>query len=84
MWIDLLKQIQRTVILCSKILKSIFFSFQIAQKFAAHITDHTKVYLDRVVENTNTSIGRCGPLSRIFNATLTATCDKVLLPWVSR
>lgn len=51
--------------------------------FASHITNHTQIYLDRVVDNTNNSIGLCGPLSRIFNATLIATCDKVLLSWVS-
>lgn len=35
------------------------------------------------MDNTNNSIGQCGPLSVTFNAVLISTCDKVLLPLVN-
>lgn len=31
---------------------------------------------------TKHELGQCGPLNLVINATLTATCDKIVLPWV--
>lgn len=31
---------------------------------------------------TKNELGQCGPINLAINATLTATCDKIVLPWV--
>ncbi|KAF5290870.1 hypothetical protein FQR65_LT11509 [Abscondita terminalis] len=54
---------------------------QIAQDFGRGIEKQVRIYLDRVVDNTRHNVGSCGPLSAGINSTLTATCDKLLLPW---
>ncbi|GJQ86906.1 hypothetical protein Trydic_g11778 [Trypoxylus dichotomus] len=51
----------------------------IASNFTLAIKGQVVNYLDRVVDKVGVSIGQCGPLSNVLNATLTATCDKVLL-----
>ncbi|KAI4455960.1 prominin prom protein [Holotrichia oblita] len=55
----------------------------IATNFTLAIRGQVVGYLDRVVDNIDVNIGQCGPLSNVLNATLTATCDRVLLPIVS-
>ena len=39
--------------------------------------------MQRVVDHTHTEVGKCWPLSRVYNATLIATCDEILNPFVS-
>jgi hypothetical protein len=40
-----------------------------------------QTYIDRVVDKIKNDVGRCGPISLVIDATLTSTCDKILLPW---
>ncbi|KAK5641503.1 hypothetical protein RI129_010050 [Pyrocoelia pectoralis] len=53
----------------------------IAQNFGYGIEKQVRSYLYRVINNTKDKVGQCGPLSAGLNATLIATCDKILLPW---
>lgn len=57
--------------------------WQTAAYFIQVTTDLIKDFVDRVTDHVENQIGRCGPLSLSVNATVTATCDKILLPWVS-
>lgn len=53
---------------------------EIAQQFADEFMGHVRHYMQRVVDHTHTEVGKCWPLSRVYNATLIATCDEVLNP----
>ncbi|KAK9883027.1 hypothetical protein WA026_001239 [Henosepilachna vigintioctopunctata] len=50
-----------------------------AADFARDILEECKKYMDRVVNMTKKEIGKCGPVSNAFNATLTTVCDKIAL-----
>ncbi|XP_063917747.1 prominin-like protein isoform X2 [Zophobas morio] len=50
-------------------------------RFTQGIVNQVQTYIDRVVDTTEYEVGQCGPLSLVINATLTSTCDKILLPW---
>lgn len=57
--------------------------FQIAQQFADEFLNHVRHYMQRVVDHTHSEVGKCWPMSRVYNATLIATCDEILNPFVS-
>uniref|UniRef100_A0A1B0D4C1 Prominin n=1 Tax=Phlebotomus papatasi TaxID=29031 RepID=A0A1B0D4C1_PHLPP len=40
-------------------------------------------YLDLVIRTTENQVGRCGPISNVYNATLVAACNRVIDPLVS-
>ncbi|XP_068914419.1 prominin-like protein isoform X4 [Tenebrio molitor] len=50
-------------------------------QFTNGIVKQVQTYIDRVVDKIKNEVGRCGPLSLVIDATLTSTCDKILLPW---
>lgn len=54
---------------------------EIAEQFADEFMNHVKHYMQRVVDHTHSRVGKCGPLSRVYNATLIATCDEILSPF---
>lgn len=54
---------------------------EIAQQFADEFLNHVRHYMQRVVDHTHTEVGKCWPLSRVYNATLMATCDEILNPF---
>lgn len=39
-------------------------------------------YQNHVVNFTLNDLGRCGPISQAYNASLIASCDEILKPWV--
>lgn len=39
--------------------------------------------MDHVINKTENEVGQCGPLSNVYNATLTTVCDKISLQMVS-
>ncbi|KAL0278786.1 UNVERIFIED_CONTAM: hypothetical protein PYX00_000496 [Menopon gallinae] len=49
-----------------------------------HLNENLKKlenYVHRVIEKIKTDIGRCGPMSNVFNATKVAVCNRVLDPF---
>ncbi|XP_034243282.1 prominin-like protein isoform X2 [Thrips palmi] len=54
---------------------------EIAQQFADEFLNHVRHYMQRVVDHTHSEVGKCWPLSRVYNATLMATCDEILNPF---
>ncbi|XP_026284364.1 prominin-like protein isoform X1 [Frankliniella occidentalis] len=54
---------------------------EIAQQFADEFLSHVRHYMQRVVDHTHSEVGKCWPLSRVYNATLIATCDEILNPF---
>lgn len=40
-------------------------------------------YLNLVKNGFKDDVGKCGPLSNVYNNTLVATCDKIMNPWVN-
>ncbi|CAH1179762.1 unnamed protein product [Phaedon cochleariae] len=49
--------------------------------FGAIVEKQVNSYLDRVTHVIQNELGQCGPISTVLNATLVATCDKIILPW---
>ncbi|XP_077293915.1 prominin-1-A-like [Arctopsyche grandis] len=49
--------------------------------FATSIGSRVRTYLTRVTHHTLNEVGHCGPLSNTYNATLIATCSRILLPF---
>ncbi|XP_045477770.1 prominin-like protein isoform X2 [Harmonia axyridis] len=52
---------------------------QAAADFAQNILKQCVKYKERVINKTENEVGRCGPLSNVYNATLTTVCDKIAL-----
>ncbi|KAL3272935.1 hypothetical protein HHI36_014392 [Cryptolaemus montrouzieri] len=50
-----------------------------AYNFSQQIIGECKKYIGRVVNNTKDEVGKCGPLSNVYDAILTSSCDKVAL-----
>lgn len=48
--------------------------------FTGDFMAEINAYLDRVVSKTQNDIARCGPISNIYNATVVATCNKIVDP----
>lgn len=55
----------------------------IAEAFAHNLEGRIKHYLRHVAYQLEHNVGQCGPLSNAYNATLVATCDKIVQPLVS-
>lgn len=53
---------------------------EIAKNFTNNMLDFAKTFLDRVTGNIQDNVGKCQPLSLVFNATLIATCDRIVQP----
>ncbi|KAJ8928358.1 hypothetical protein NQ314_019089 [Rhamnusium bicolor] len=54
----------------------------VATQFGEMVKNQVNSYLDRVSNVIKSELGQCGPLNVVINSTLTATCDKIVLPWV--
>ncbi|XP_054282526.1 prominin-like protein isoform X2 [Macrosteles quadrilineatus] len=54
---------------------------KIAADFASEFTVHITDYMNRVVDQVETSVGKCWPISQVYNATITTTCSKILDPY---
>lgn len=56
---------------------------QLATEFGKAFIHQVNNYLDRVIESILKDVGKCGPLSNAYNATLVASCNRILYPFVS-
>ncbi|XP_075231383.1 prominin-like protein [Lycorma delicatula] len=60
---------------------------QLAKDFGEEFVNHLKHYLVRVTSHTEHDVGKCHPLSMVYNATVVAGCSRILDPfngfWVS-
>ncbi|XP_046404286.1 prominin-like protein isoform X3 [Ischnura elegans] len=54
---------------------------QLAQTFVSEFTRHIDEYLAHVVTQTKTQVGKCWPMSQVYNATVVSVCDKILNPF---
>lgn len=55
---------------------------QIAVKFGEEFTSHIVNYLNRVISQTQHDVGKCWPISLVYNATVVTGCNKILDPYV--
>ncbi|KAJ8928359.1 hypothetical protein NQ314_019090 [Rhamnusium bicolor] len=53
----------------------------VATECGEMVKDQVNSYLDRISNVTKNELGQCGPLNVVINSTLTATCDRIVLPW---
>lgn len=56
---------------------------QIAGDFGTEFTSHIVDYLNRVISQTQHDVGKCWPISLVYNATVVSGCNKILDPYVS-
>ena len=56
---------------------------QLADEYAAEFLAHLDGYTGRVEGAFRQSLGRCGPLSNVYNATDVTLCSNVVYPFVS-
>lgn len=54
---------------------------KVAREFGNMVLNQVDSYLDRVTYVIKEEFGQCGPMNVAINSTLTATCDKIILPW---
>ncbi|XP_023289033.1 prominin-like protein [Orussus abietinus] len=63
------------------------FVFQLATRFGEAFLSQVDEYLEHVISSAKKTVGKCGPVSNAYNATLVAGCNKILDPfngfWVS-
>lgn len=55
----------------------------VASEMLVKFKEHFMIYLDMVVTATQQDIGRCGPISNVYNATIVGACNSVVEPFVS-
>ncbi|XP_043469571.1 prominin-like protein isoform X3 [Leptopilina heterotoma] len=59
----------------------------LASRFGDAFVSQVDSFLEHVINNALTTVGKCGPVSNAYNATLVAGCNKILDPfngfWVS-
>lgn len=56
---------------------------EMAAEFLAQFDDDFNKYFDLVIHATTTDIGRCGPISNVYNSYIVATCNRIVDPFVS-
>ncbi|XP_018571677.1 prominin-like protein isoform X3 [Anoplophora glabripennis] len=54
---------------------------KVAKEFGNMVLNQVDSFLDRVTYVIKEEFGQCGPMNAAINATLTAACDKIILPW---
>jgi prominin 1 len=62
---------------------TLFYFIQLAAEFGKAFIYQVNCYLDYVINNTLTKVGKCGPISNAYNATIVSGCNKILDPFVS-
>lgn len=58
-------------------------NLQLATKFGDALIQRVNEFLEHLIKSIREQIGRCGPVSNAYNATLVAGCKRVLDPFVS-
>nr|CAI5843522.1 unnamed protein product [Callosobruchus analis] len=60
---------------------------KVVKQFGDVVSSQVNSYIDLIERVIKYDLGRCGPLNSVIKSTLTATCDKILLPmngfWVT-
>ncbi|KAJ8916094.1 hypothetical protein NQ315_004460 [Exocentrus adspersus] len=54
---------------------------KVTNEFGGMVLNQVNSYLDRITVVVKEEFGQCGPMNAAINYTLTATCDKIALPW---
>lgn len=52
-------------------------------EFIETVTTEILTYLNMVINRTSTELGRCGPISRAYEAVLVGGCNEIINPFVS-
>lgn len=55
----------------------------VAAEMLVNFKQHFMTYLEMVVAATRNDIGKCGPISNVYNATIVGACNSVVDPFVS-
>ena len=56
---------------------------QLASRFGEAFLSQVDEFLEHVISSALDNVGKCGPVSNAYNATLVAGCNKILDPFVS-
>lgn len=56
---------------------------QVAHELLDSFSRDIKGYLSLVINATKTDVGRCGPISNVYDSMIVATCNRVVDPFVS-
>lgn len=59
------------------------FVQQVARDLTARFLNEIVSYLEHVISKTKNDLGRCAPMSKVYNSVLVATCNRVVDPFVS-
>lgn len=59
------------------------FVKELANDFLTGFKGQLSNYLDKVSRDTENEVGKCGPISQVYNATLVGACKQVIDPFVS-
>lgn len=54
---------------------------KIAVDFGVEFTSHIVNYMNRVISQTQNDVGKCWPISLVYNATVVSGCNKILDPY---
>ena len=65
------------------ILNYIFINLQLVDRFTQEFFDDVDDYVAHVDEAVGREVGRCGPMSTVYNATTSSVCKDILYPFVS-
>lgn len=58
------------------------FVQQVANEMLEGFKGNLNVYLSMVVNSTQDEVGKCGPLSQVYNATVVGACSAIINPYV--
>jgi prominin 1 len=56
---------------------------QVTHELLENFSRNIKAYLSLVINTTSNNVGRCEPISNVYNATIVSTCNRVVDPFVS-
>lgn len=56
---------------------------QVAHELLDSFSKDIKGYLNLVINTTKSEVGRCGPISNVYDSMIVATCNRVVDPFVS-
>lgn len=56
---------------------------QISHELLDNFSRNVKAYLNHVINATTTEVGRCEPISNVYNSTIVTVCNRVVDPFVS-
>lgn len=57
---------------------------QISHELLDNFSRNVKAYLNLVINTTTNDVGRCEPISNVYNSTIVTVCNRVVDPFVSK